>query len=130
MALMPHKAVALLRGVEACPNPVSATTTYILLLPASGDDSGCLRVWDLRTFKEGGFVSQFNFHKESVTSVEWSPYESSMLATSGADNQVRATGRGDPGEGPHCLWHMLRSVLKAHVMSKVFLASVTTVCLA
>lgn len=55
---------------------------------ASGDDAGALRVWDLRAFKEGGFVSQFNFHKSSVTSVEWSPYESSMLATSGADNQV------------------------------------------
>jgi ribosome assembly protein RRB1 len=30
---------------------------------ASGDDGGLMRVWDLRAFKEGGYVSQFNFHK-------------------------------------------------------------------
>ena len=43
-------------------------------------------------------MSQFNFHKESVTSVEWSPYESSMLATSGADNQVCLCARGGGGD--------------------------------
>jgi hypothetical protein len=30
---------------------------------ASGADDGGLRVWDLRAFKEGGFVSQFNTHR-------------------------------------------------------------------
>ncbi|KAF8065712.1 grwd1 [Scenedesmus sp. PABB004] len=57
--------------------------TYML---ASGADDGGLRVWDLRSFKAGGHVSQFNFHRGAVTSVEWSPYEGSMLATTGADN--------------------------------------------
>ncbi|KAF6264703.1 WD40-repeat-containing domain protein [Scenedesmus sp. NREL 46B-D3] len=55
---------------------------------ASGADDGGLRVWDLRAFREGGFVSQFNFHRSHITSVEWSPYESSMLATTGGDNQA------------------------------------------
>jgi ribosome assembly protein RRB1 len=30
---------------------------------ASGADDGGLRVWDLRAFKEEGFVSQFNTHR-------------------------------------------------------------------
>jgi hypothetical protein len=30
---------------------------------ASGADDGGLRVWDLRSFKDGAFVSQFNFHR-------------------------------------------------------------------
>jgi WD40 repeat protein len=30
---------------------------------ASGADDGGLRVWDLRAFKEGGFVSQLNTHR-------------------------------------------------------------------
>jgi hypothetical protein len=30
--------------------------------------------------------------RSHITSVEWSPYESSMLATTGGDNQVRAHG--------------------------------------
>ena len=33
-------------------------------------------------------MSQFDLHKGSVTSVEWCPYEGSMLASSSADNQL------------------------------------------
>lgn len=38
----------------------NALVGYML---ASGADDGGLRVWDLRSFREGGFVSQFNFHR-------------------------------------------------------------------
>jgi ribosome assembly protein RRB1 len=69
---------------------------------ASGGDDGALRVWDLRTFAGGAGgaaastttatsaepVAHFAFHRAPVTSVEWSPYEGSMLATAGADDQV------------------------------------------
>lgn len=37
-------------------------------------------------------LTLFPSQRSSITSVEWSPYESSMLATSGADNQVILEG--------------------------------------
>lgn len=55
---------------------------------ASGADDGTLRIWDLRSFSHDGQVSHFAFHKEAITSVEWCPYEGSMLASAGADNQL------------------------------------------
>ncbi len=43
-------------------------------------------------------MSHFDFHKGSVTSVEWCPHEGSMLASTGADNQlaVRVCDLGSP----------------------------------
>lgn len=55
---------------------------------ASGGDDGSLRIWDLRSFSSGSYVSNFQFHKSYITSVEWCPYEGSMLATSGGDDQL------------------------------------------
>lgn len=55
---------------------------------ASGGDDGTLRIWDLRNFSQGSYVSNFSFHKSPITSVEWCPYEGSMLATSAGDDQV------------------------------------------
>ena len=60
---------------------------------ASGADDGTLRIWDLRAFTQDGHVSHFAFHKDSVTSVEWCPYEGSMLASGGADNQLAVSDR-------------------------------------
>eukprot|EP00955_Chlamydomonas_euryale_P087824 364326-Chlamydomonas_euryale.AAC.15 len=67
---------------------------------ASGAEDGSLRIWDLRSFASGSHVSHFGFHRRAVTSVEWCPYEGSMLASSGADNQlaVRQIG-GGAGKG-------------------------------
>ena len=55
---------------------------------ASGDDHGVLRIWDLRNFAQGDSVAEFHFHKKSITSVEWCPHESSMIATSSDDHQI------------------------------------------
>lgn len=74
LCLLPH---ALLPASHAPP-----------LIQASGGDDGALRVWDLRAFKEGAAVASFSYHRGPVTSVEWCPYEPSMLATTGADNQL------------------------------------------
>ncbi len=46
------------------------------------------RIWDLRSFRPDGFVANLAFHRGPVTSVEWSRFESSMLATASADNSV------------------------------------------
>ena len=51
-----------------------------------------MRVWDLRNFKAGSYVASFSYHKGPVTSVEWSPHESSLLATCSDDNTVRRGG--------------------------------------
>lgn len=54
----------------------------------SGCDDGCFRIWDLRHFAQDGFVANFQYHTASVTSVEWSVFDSTTLATSSADDQV------------------------------------------
>ncbi|XP_017270741.1 glutamate-rich WD repeat-containing protein 1 [Kryptolebias marmoratus] len=54
----------------------------------SGGDDGLLKVWDLRQFKAGRPVASFKQHCGPVTSVEWSPADSSVFAASGADDVI------------------------------------------
>jgi ribosome assembly protein RRB1 len=55
---------------------------------ASAADDGSFRIWDLRHFAAGGFVAHFKYHTAAVTSIEWAPFDSSVLATSSADHQT------------------------------------------
>jgi len=56
---------------------------------ASGGDDCALKIWDLRTFDKGEAVAEFrHHHKAPICSVEWSPHESTVLATAGEDDQI------------------------------------------
>ncbi|KAK6944829.1 WD40 repeat [Dillenia turbinata] len=62
---------------------------------ASGSDDGTFSIHDLRLLKEedsvqgvNSVVAHFEYHKHPITSIEWSPHESSTLAVSSADNQL------------------------------------------
>eukprot|EP00842_Homolaphlyctis_polyrhiza_P005563 jgi/Hompol1/6007/HPOL_004801-RA len=59
---------------------------------ASGSDSGAFSIWDLRTWPSSRGSPQpsasFKWHQGPVTSIDWHPTESSVLAVSGADDQV------------------------------------------
>eukprot|EP00128_Syssomonas_multiformis_P011241 Colp12_sorted_trinity150504_noHs@13926 len=60
-------------------------------LMVSGGDDGVFKIWDLRNFKAGRAstpAAQFKWHSAPITSVEWHPTEDSVLAVSGADDQV------------------------------------------
>ncbi|KAF6199675.1 hypothetical protein GE061_005973 [Apolygus lucorum] len=57
-------------------------------LIVSGCDEGTLKIWDLRQFSSGNEVAILKHHLDSITSVEWCPQESSVFASSGADNQI------------------------------------------
>ena len=57
-------------------------------LVVTGADDGSFRVWDLRSFSSGEPVAKFNWHKAAITSVEWSPHESSTIGVCGEDNQL------------------------------------------
>jgi ribosome assembly protein RRB1 len=64
-------------------------TTYML---ASGGDDGALAVWDLRAVAKAGgaagastAAARIAHHRAPITSVEWSPHESSVLVTTGED---------------------------------------------
>ncbi|KAG1050433.1 hypothetical protein G6F43_007296 [Rhizopus delemar] len=62
--------------------------SYLL---ASGHDDGVFSVWDLRTFSPNAAstpVATFKWHHGPITSIEWHPTEESVLAVSGADNQL------------------------------------------
>lgn len=55
----------------------------------SGGDDGVVKVWDLRGF--GGNaepVAAFSHHTGAVTGVEWHKDDSSVFASSGADDQI------------------------------------------
>lgn len=54
----------------------------------SGGDDGAVKVWDLRMLERGTPVAVFRHHKGPVTSVEWHHSDSTVLASSGADDQV------------------------------------------
>ncbi|KAF5205601.1 Glutamate-rich wd repeat-containing protein, partial [Thalictrum thalictroides] len=55
---------------------------------ASGSDDGTFSIHDLRLLKGDSRVAHFEYHKQPITSVEWSPHETSTLAVSSADNQL------------------------------------------
>ena len=57
-------------------------------LVVSGADDGSMRIWDLRSLSSGQPVARFHWHKAPITSVEWSPHESSTIAASAADDQL------------------------------------------
>ncbi|GFR42565.1 hypothetical protein Agub_g3463 [Astrephomene gubernaculifera] len=87
-------------GAHATDVNVISWNRGVSYMLASGADDGCVRIWDLRNFAgssgsgssgaSGGptHVAQFLYHRSHVTSVEWCPYESSMLASCSADNQL------------------------------------------
>jgi len=57
----------------------------------SGGDDAVLKVWDLRKLqssKTPSPVACFKHHSSAITSVEWHPTDSSVFASSGADDQI------------------------------------------
>ncbi|ELT91552.1 hypothetical protein CAPTEDRAFT_155831 [Capitella teleta] len=54
----------------------------------SGGDDGMIKIWDLRNFQEASPVAVFKHHTAPITSVEWHPTDSSVLAASGSDDQI------------------------------------------
>ncbi|OMH78574.1 Ribosome assembly protein rrb1 [Zancudomyces culisetae] len=64
-------------------------------LMASGADDGKFSIWDLRTWGGGASgqkrilpVATMDWHKAPVTSIEWHPTDDSVIAVSGADDQL------------------------------------------
>ncbi|CAD5163697.1 unnamed protein product [Musa acuminata subsp. malaccensis] len=55
---------------------------------ASGSDDGTFSIRDLRLIKGDSLVAHFEYHKQPITSIEWSPHEASTLAVASADNQL------------------------------------------
>ena len=57
-------------------------------LVATGADDGSFRIWDLRKLADSTPVALFRWHTKAITSIEWSPHESSTVALTGADDQL------------------------------------------
>ncbi|MCP9258791.1 Glutamate-rich WD repeat containing 1 [Dirofilaria immitis] len=66
---------------------VIAWNKFEPLLVSGGDDT-FLNIWSLKTMKYKEPVAQFKQHKAPITSVEWSPHESTTMMASGEDNQI------------------------------------------
>ncbi|XP_068613251.1 glutamate-rich WD repeat-containing protein 1 [Brachionichthys hirsutus] len=83
----PHKSMLSANEAHSSDvNVISWNRTEPFLL--SGGDDGILKVWDLRQFKTGRPVANFKQHGAPITSVEWSPTDSSVFAASGADDVI------------------------------------------
>lgn len=54
----------------------------------SGGDDGFMKVWDLRQLEKGEPVAAFKHHTKPITSVEWHHNDPTVLASSGADDQI------------------------------------------
>lgn len=81
---------------ESDVNVISWNRNVSYLL-ASGADDGSFKTWDLRAFAATASslestlstpVATFKWHLSAITSIEWHPTESSVLAASGADDQI------------------------------------------
>lgn len=80
-------------------NVISWNPTVHYLM-ASGADDGAFSTWDLRRFLPSSSnatsslntlmtpIAQFDWHRAAITSIEWHPTDASVLAVSGADDQV------------------------------------------
>lgn len=79
-------------SVHASNSDINVITwnTKASYLLASGHDDGVFSVWDLRQFKSNAPtpVATFKWHNAPITSIEWHPTEESVLAVSGADDQL------------------------------------------
>ena len=73
---------------HGCDVNVLSWNKLVNYLVVTGADDGSFRVWDLRSFSSAEPVANFKWHKGAVTSLEWSPHESSTLAVAGADDQL------------------------------------------
>jgi len=51
------------------------------------DDDGSIHIWDLRSFN-GETPISFEWHKSPITSLEWNPNDSSVVAVSSSDDQL------------------------------------------
>lgn len=59
-----------------------------LKIKISGGDDGVLNIWDLRQFQTKTPIATFKHHTDHVTTVEWHPTDSTVIASGGADNQI------------------------------------------
>ena len=57
-------------------------------LIAAGSDDGSIKVWDIRYINKARAVAEIEFHKDPITSIDFQPFEDSVITVSSADNRV------------------------------------------
>lgn len=101
---LPRHQAALAGIVHDCDVNVISWNRHVTHLLASGADSGKFSTWDLRRWSPSSIsavmesVSTFDWHRGAVTSIEWSPHDPSVLAVSGADDQLTIWDMSVEGE--------------------------------
>ena len=91
---LPHHQAALSAVVHDCDVNVLSWNRNATHMLATGADDGIFATWDLRRWAPSTEavraepILTSNWHQASITSIEWSPHDASVLAVAGADDQL------------------------------------------
>lgn len=82
------KVMASVKAHDCDVNVISWNSNSANLL-ASGADDGSFATWDLRSFQNNNpqSAADYSWHRSPITSIEWNPVETSVLAAS-SDEQI------------------------------------------
>jgi len=57
-------------------------------LIAAGSDDGLVQVWDIRYIQKARPIQAIKFHEAPITSIQFQPYEDSIISVASADNRI------------------------------------------
>jgi histone-binding protein RBBP4 len=66
------------------------------IFATGGESTGVVRTWDLRYAREA--INDYNFHKDQVLALEWSPFQSNMFISGSKDSKVYMWDSDKTGE--------------------------------
>ena len=81
------KAEATIQVSNVDVNVISWSTASPNLI-ASGTEDGGVQVWDIRKLSKGRSIADIKFHTDQITSIEFQPYEDSIVTVASADNRI------------------------------------------
>ncbi|VDN03314.1 unnamed protein product [Thelazia callipaeda] len=87
-------------------------------LIVSGGDDTAINVWTTKSMQYKEPVARFKHHKAPITSVEWSPHETTTMMASGEDDQVTIWDMALEADSPNEAYDIPPQLLFVHMGQK------------